>query len=374
VGTVVAARGPGWKQLAGIGALSGALILGLFLLAKWVRETSDWPTEKSDNLLLVGILVVGLIPIALVLIDALIRRGGRLSFQGITIDLAATTSRPVALRIDTNIGLPGESVGDTSSREILGVLKKSATTDIVVVDLKHGKAWWETRLLVLVAGAVRTGKPRSIVFVASTTSQNKNFLGWAPPQALLDALLDQRNPRHAIYLKARGLALETAAKWQVEIDKLGPNPAPGAVPGIPPDLPPVPPNWNWGGTWVVWDGREANPFAAEQFLALALGNELEETWKADPFPTDAKASSAEKFPNAVTTTEETLATQFADKLHRNAIEETGTSAQQVDAFLVDAGEFVAITHNGSYVRMAARSALLEGLVQQLLVSARDEGA
>jgi len=365
----VAGRGPAWKQLAGIGALSGALILGLFLLAKWVRETSDWPTEKSDNLLLAGILVVGLIPIALLLIDALIRRGGSLSFQGITIDLAATTSPAVDFKIDTNIGVEGEPVSDSSSRRILDALRKSQTTDIVVLDLKDGKAWWETRLLILAAGAVRKGRPRSIVFVASTIGQNKTFLGWADPQALLDALFDRRNPRHVVYLKTYGLALETAAKWQEAIDKLGPHPPPGAAPAPPPDLAPVPASWNWQ-PWVLWDDKvQPNPFVAEQLLALALGNEIEETWRAVP-PPDPKASSAEKFPHAVTITEEALTTQFADRLHRTAIEETGTSAQQVDAFLADRGELVAITRNGSYVRMASRPALMEGLVQQLLVSTR----
>ena len=45
-------KGTDWKKLATIGALSGALILGLFALAKWIRETSDWPTAESDNVLL----------------------------------------------------------------------------------------------------------------------------------------------------------------------------------------------------------------------------------------------------------------------------------------------------------------------------------
>src|SRR5262245_29989343 len=153
-------KGPDWKTLATIGALSGALILGLFVLAKWIRETSDWPTAESDNVLLIGILIVGLIPIALVLIDALIRRGGKLSFQGITIDLTAAASRAVDLRIDTNIGVEGQAVTDSSSMQILAALEKGSKTDIVVVDLQDGKAWWETRLLVLVAGAVRKGRPR----------------------------------------------------------------------------------------------------------------------------------------------------------------------------------------------------------------------
>ncbi len=46
---------------------------------------------------------------------------------------------------------------------------------------------------------------------------------------------------------------------------------------------------------------------------------------------------------------EARATQFADKLHRTAIEETGTGDEQVDAFLRDTGEFAAITYDGAYV-------------------------
>src|SRR5262249_41806629 len=271
-----------------------------------------------------------------VLIDALIRRGGKLSFQGITIDLAAAASRAVDLRIDTNIGVEGEAVTDSSSMQILAALEKASETDIVVVDLQDGKAWWETRLLVLVAGAVRKGRPRSVVFVASTTQQKRLFLGWAPPQSLLDALLDRRNPQYVTYLKTYALAQEANEKWQEEINKLGPHPPAGVGPSIPPNLTPVPANWKWGD-WVAWDGSKAKPFAMEQFLALALGNEIEEKWKAIPYPTNPNASSVEKFPHAVMITEERLNAQFAHQLHRMAIEETDTSDQQVDAFLKDTG-------------------------------------
>jgi hypothetical protein len=366
----VRSRGPGWKHLAGIGLLAGLLILGLFALASWVRATRDWPTERSDNLLLIGILIIGLIPLALVLIDALIQRGGSLSFQGITIDLAATTSPAVDFRIDTNIGVEGETVSDSSSRQILDALRKSATSDIAVLDLEDGKAWWETRLFILAAGAVRLGKPRAIVFGASTDRQAKTFLGWASPRSLLDALLDGRNPRHVTYLEIYGLALDAAEKWQREVDKLGPNPPAGTAVAVPSDLPPVPQDWSWQ-SWVLVDDRgRPNPFIAEQFIALALGKEIEDKWRAVPPPTDPNASSAEKFPKAVTITEQALNTMFADKLHRSAIEETATSDAQVDAFLRDTGEFAAITRHGTYVRMASRTALMEGLVQQLLVSAR----
>jgi len=352
-------RGPDWKQLAAIGVASFALTLGLFALAWVIRRHSAWPTEKSDNLLLIGILILGLIPLALVLVYALLQRGGSLSFQGITIDLAATTSPAVDFRVDTNIGAPGQAVSDTSSMQILDALAKSAASDVVIVDLEDGKAWWETRLLVLAAGAVRTGRPRALVFVATTAEQTRTFLGWAPPKSVLDALLDQRNPRYATYLKTYGLALETAQTWEKEAEaRTAPAPAP------PESIP-----WNWG-PWVLNVFGKPNAFVPEQLLALALSNLIEETWKAVPPPTDPDAPSTEKYPKAVTITIDTLNTQFADGLHRTAIEETGTSEEQVDAFLRDTGEIAPITRDGAYVRTATRSALMEGLVQQLLVSAR----
>ena len=365
-------RGPDWKQLAGIGLLSGALILGFFALAWVIRRHTAWPTAKTDNLLLIGILILGLIPIALVLIYALLQRGGSLSFQGVKIDLAATTSPAVAFRIDTNIGVQWEAVSDSSSREILDALRKAVMTEVVLVDLEDGTAWWETRLFVLAAGAARKGAPRALVFVATSPDRPKRFVGWASPRALVEACLDERNPRHVTYTKVYGLAQDAGEKWQREVDKLGPSPPPGAAVATPTDLPPVPPNWSWA-SWVAWDDQNRpNQFITEQLIALALGNEIEEQWKASPY--DPAAPPEKRFPNAVTITEHALATQFADKLHRTAIEETGTGDEQVDAFLRDTGEFAAITYDGAYVRLAVRSTVMEGLVQQLLVSARAGGA
>lgn len=360
---------PGWRRLVVAGALSVAFVIGLFALARWVRVSSDWPTATSDNILLIGILVIGLIPIELLLIEALIRRGGKLSFQGITIDLAA--GRPaVDLRINTNIGVAGETVSDTSSAQILDALNRAAKSDVVVVDLENGKAWWETRLLVLSAGGSRTGRPRAIVFVTSERGQSRAFLGWATPTLLVEALLDPSNPRHTVYRRAHALALEAGEKWQKAIDALDDMP-PGTAPAIPADLTTDP--WNW--SWVAWkNSGRPNPFATEQFLAIELGRKIEESWRAVPPPAEPDASPAEKFPRAVTITEASVRSQFAGQLHRTAIDEGAAKEDQVSAFFADPGEFVAITQRGSYVRLAPRSAVLEGLVQQLLVNSLANGA
>jgi hypothetical protein len=351
----------GWRRLVAAGALSAAFVIGLFALARWVRVSSEWPTANSDNILLIGILVIGLIPMELLLIDALIRRGGKLSFQGIEIALAA--GRPVVdLRIDTNIGVVGGTVEDTMAASILDALNRAAKSDVVVVDLENGAAWWETRLFILAAGGARTGSPRAIVLVTSERGQSRAFLGWATPTSLVEALFEPSNPRHTIYRKAHALALEAGEKWQKAIDDM----PPGTAPAKPADLTTYP----WDDGFIAWPNGQPNPFATEQFLAAELGRKIEKFW-VDEAPRDA--SSAEKFPRAVTLTEASVRSQFARQLHRTAIEE-GAKEDQVSAFLADSGEFVAITQSGgSYVRLARRSAVLEGLVQQLLVSSLANG-
>jgi hypothetical protein len=360
-----AIRRTGSRRLVVAGALSAVLVVGLFALARWVRVSTDWPTAKSDNLLLIGVLVVGMIPTELLLVDALIRRGGKLSFTGVTIDLAAAGPVAVDYTIDTNIGVTGETVSDTSSENILDALRRSAKTDVVLVNLGDGKAWWETRLLVLAAGGARTGKPRAVVFVTSERGQSGTFLGWAPPGSLLEALFEPSNPRHTIYRKAHADALHAAEKWQKAIDELD-NKPPGTVLATPAELT----EWPWNWEWVAWRNGRANPFAPEQFLAIDLGRKIEETWRASKAPPDA--SPTEKFPNAVTITEENVRSQFGRQLHRTAIEEGAGREDPVSTFLADTGEFVAITQAGSYVRLAPRSAVLERLVQQLLVSSLDD--
>jgi hypothetical protein len=351
----------GWWRLAAAGSFSVAAVIGLFALARWARVSSDWPTAKSDNILLIGILVVGLIPMELLVIDALIRRGGKLSFQGIAIDLAVGPPT-VDLQIDTNIGLSGETVSDTASTQILDTLKRAANSDVVVVDLENGTAWWETRLFILAAGGARTGSPRAIVFVTAERGQSRAFLGWAAPASLIEALCEPSNPRHAIYRKARALALDAGEQWQKVIDST----PPGGPLTIPAGLTTSP--WNLSG--VAWNGRP-NPFATEQFLAMDLGQQIEDSWRAVPSPSGA--SPAERFPRAVMITEASVRSQFGRQLHRTAIEEDAAKADQAALFLAGSGQFVAITHDGSYVRLAPRSAVLEGLVQQLLVSSLANG-
>lgn len=353
---------PSGRLLAAVGALSGALVIALFGLAVVVRDTSSWPTAGTDSILLVGILIVGLIPILLLLLDTVIRRGGSLSFQGVRIDLsAAAPSRPT-LTIDTNIGASGQPVNDSSSSQILDALAEAAESEVVVVDLEDGRAWWETRLLVLVAGAVRKGRPHAIVFVGTQGGKKGVYLGWSEPKALLDELLlGSPTPRRDTYVKLYGEAVDAEKQWAQQV-ALTP---PGGQPVPPPGL--TTPPWSYG--FIAWKDGKLNPFAFEQFFAAALGSAVEETWRQGTPPTSA-APAQLAYPGAVTITEDVLNGRLAHCLHRIGIEEEATGDEPVDVFLGDRGQFVAITRDGVYVRLAPRAALLDGLVQQLLIQSR----
>ena len=79
------------------------------------------------------------------------------------------------LQIASNIGVPGQPVTDSDTQQILDTLKQATASNVVVVDLEGGKAWWETRLLVLLAGAVRLGKPDKIVFLGKHANFDRQF-------------------------------------------------------------------------------------------------------------------------------------------------------------------------------------------------------
>lgn len=64
-----------------------------------------------------------------------------------------------------NVGLPDFPLDSSRTHDILDALREAASCDVVIIDFKEGQAWWETRLLVLLAGAVRRKKPEKVVFV-----------------------------------------------------------------------------------------------------------------------------------------------------------------------------------------------------------------
>jgi hypothetical protein len=316
------------------------IALALVAALAVARAQADWPGPGSDNLVLVGVLVLSLLPVLLVLVDLVARRGGSIAFREVRIDFAGAVEPASTITIPRDTGFPGRQVTDSSRTEIIQTLRGHVGNEFVVVDLEEGDAWWETRLLILCAGAARFGRPGAIVFVA-TQRAPRRFQGWAPPADLLRALL-RADPR---YRTAYAKAQAAAAQW-----RLVPPPDPGV------NGPPPAPAWmspsvaNYG--YIAWEPEgkwtEPNEFTAEQLLA----NELVEFE-----PPEAGGITTARLKH--------LADSF---LRTDAIDRQWSDDARMDALLASEAEYVAVTDRGQYVGLlshaAGRTMILQALVRE----------
>ncbi|GAI95946.1 unnamed protein product, partial [marine sediment metagenome] len=242
------------------------ILVGLLIIFVVLRATIDWPSEKSETAVLIGILLFSLLPILLALVDSIIERGGVIKAGGVEIDFSQVPQMGTSgFTVPVNIGIPGQSVSDSGTTEILDSLRQATACGIVIIDLEEGQAWWETRLLVLLAGAVRLKKPEKVVFVGKDRGIDKCFQGWGHPSELLPCLLRAHSQYPMSYHKSMAAALQ----WEmVEPSRAG--------------IVPPQPAWIKAGLagqhpWMAFDNTTGlpNPLFAEQLLASDLGTEVE---------------------------------------------------------------------------------------------------
>ena len=128
-----------------------------------------WQNDISGSIVIV-ISIISFIPMLMVLLDYFSLKGAVIEIKGVKIDFGkvdtGTSGSPqMAFELPDNIGIVGAIITDSSAMNIMKMLNViGAEHEIVIVNLKRGNAWWVTRLLVLCAGAVRTGFPKVLVF------------------------------------------------------------------------------------------------------------------------------------------------------------------------------------------------------------------
>lgn len=327
------------KQLWPFGVKMGllttvALLVGLLVIVPTLRSIVGWPSDKSEPTLLIGILALSLLPIALVLIDAVIDRAPVIEYGG--VKLAFSQGKDLGtggLTIQANIGVRGVAVADSGTTQVLDTLKQAATQSIAIVDLEDGQAWWETRLLVLLAGAERRGRPDKIVFVGNDAGKEQQFQGWAGPRELLP-LIVSANPSFPIYLRsARAAAAQIAL---IEPDHT-PNRS---------SLGPVATRYEWMSSDPTTG--QSNEVFAEQVLQSELGHTIEQQGGA-------------RSVNLVR-----LEELFRPVMHKECIDLTWAAERQLETFLSTEGQFLAITQGGKYVALVERLTLLNQLLKPLM--------
>ena len=342
--------GPFWPWSVHSAVLALPLTLVALLVAVGVaRAAASWPSDDNEQAVLIGVLLLALMPLALVLLGSLVG-GGSVEAFGVSIRFPETTRVTAEVRVPSRLGLqPGMTLNDSTTTQILDTLSAAVHSDVSVLDLEEGAAWWETRLLVLCAGATRIGRPTAVVFLATVGGVPQSFLGWATPADLLRCMLAARDDLRRAFERAAAVHRQ----WELAV------PPTSQVVGGPAPVPPAPPFPQGAGPaaagaqWVEFpDGTDRNPLAAEQLLALELGP-IEDRGEQG---TVATTRLAELFAPVLRTT------------HVNLDDDSDSNAW-AKTVLTSTDRYAALTHGRTYAGMLPREQVVNDVLRALLASA-----
>ncbi len=332
---MASASKPLWPYSARASLLAAPIILVLLTTAiALMRGVLGWPTAASERTVLVGVSILSLTPLFLAVIDNLATQRAVLEFKGLKLDFARMArAAPSSMGVASNIGVPGQPITDSSTTQILDALRDATDKEVVVLDLEDGHAWWETRLLVLLCGAARLAFPQAVVFVATKAGRHGQFVGWAPPDDLLSALLRS----DALYQNLYDKSAAAAAQWAlVEPADVGlPTPIPASLNGLAATY-----------FWMAFDGSKRNPLGREQLLASELGSSVE-------------VSGA----RYVTITR--LEELFVSRLRTRSIDRAAAREEQVRTLQGEPADYIAVTADGQYEHLTPYSSILLTILRSM---------
>jgi hypothetical protein len=309
------------------------LVPGLVALAVWLyRPQGPLATRLTFPPLLLAVLL-GLLPVALVILGgvrSVEAAGVKIAF--VAVQDVVNTGGVITVQsfIADNLGnrpLPvtAQDADKASAQDaIIASLKGAIGTYCVVADLKEGDDWWDTRLLVLVAGAVRLGSPKAVVFTTSATLDRPGgFVGWATSSELLRRLL-AREPkfRDAYQVAQRDLLMQQLATPTV----------PGGSPTDP------------------WKAEPLSPVTSEDEFKterVLLGQVVDLEQQSDA-------------PRSLT--EIRVRDLFDSILHTEAVEREDDEGKWVETILTSTADFVAVTRGHQFENLVPRRAAVNAVL------------
>ena len=323
-----------------------SITLSIFLLIIFtflLRSTFGWPSKDSEKTVLIFVLVLSLLPLILALIDMIIEKGIPIEVYGIKIDFSKVEQMGLSdFKVPYNIAVPGEPVNDSGTMEILKELRQAVKNDISIIDLEEGRSWWETRLLILVAGAERLGRPKKIVFTAGDDGKQRQFQGWARPDALLHCLV-QVDP---LYQRCLSVSRAAANQWKLVEPLYIPDATTNSL---------IPVNYDWminkvstSHSWMAFqnDGLP-NELFAEQILANELGTHIEQ------LPGGKRNIDLTK-----------LNDLFRSVLQKDIIDQNWPIVKQQESFFNSDSNYIAITRKNTYLAIDFKNSCVQRAVKK----------
>jgi hypothetical protein len=321
---------------------SAIILFGFLLIFILLRKLLDWPGADTEKTVLTGIFIFTLLPFALIIVEIIIRRGGKFELGILKIDISdAGIQSARGIIIPANIGVRGPSISETDIISILNALREATSKSIVVVDIESGEAWWETRLLLLLSGAQRLGIPDKIVFVGTQAGKLQYFFGWASPADLLENLLNENLKYRQVYFTVKAISLQLKLLEPVYN-------APNQPVQVPVTFP-----WMKSETTIsvgrVFDFNTG--LTKELFEEELLQNELKEKIEN---PDGGKYITAGRITDL-----------FGKVLNMNFIDENETPDQQLRKLYSEDVPFIALTIDGRYSSLVSRFAIYNEILKKL---------
>jgi hypothetical protein len=316
----------------------------LWMTNRWL----DWPTTASAGGLLYLAVAIGLVPIVLLILEAIARGDGSVTtpWGGINFRAGAKTEDRPAVEVQTGLGFEGQPINDSMVVSVHQTLDEARANDIVRLDLGKGENWWMTRLFALSFGANRIGAPKLFAFVGRDAGIDHAYLGWIhPPDAL--RILRTERPHLRVALDRA----ESIARYMTSVGSTVPPAPPTGVPAGDPQFQPLMEPATTYATHPLFQG-----LGEETALRVLL--DLLGRYEALPGP--GQPVGGERVTVSV------LVDVFGPELHRQAIDVSWTDERQLDEFFATTDEYIAIVDQRRFVRIVPRSQLENDLLRQLL--------
>lgn len=326
------------------------ILLALGLLSLIARTYLGWSVDTSDRLVLLVFVILSAAPLGLVLLDFMATKGAVVGNDWIKVDFSKTVVETGSARrevsgLPDNILSPAEAITDSGGMKMVAEMRRASSTEIICIDLKDGNAWWETRLLVLCAGAIGNGSSlRAVVFIGKRNNRERQFLGWGTPTQLLEALQDANPEYHARFTKARMIAGQLAIFGGGSLE-LTPTPPMTLHPNV------VQHQWSYDENESV-------------MLAKILLQELQSP-SVIPGAVPVATTNLEEPPPRLTAGR--LRELFESCLHIDTVDRASSNEEQLSQFLASTAPYVAIVRQGVYEGML-RSELGERAILRNLVA------
>ncbi|MGH8068724.1 MAG: hypothetical protein ACRERE_26520 [Candidatus Entotheonellia bacterium] len=316
----------------------------LILLLNLSQRLANWPDPESRTIVMYFTLVVSLIPLTLVLLDFASARRAVVDLKGFRIDFSKIDfNQPLvrreSFRLPDNIGVSGAIISDSSPMQIVTTLQQATVNEIVRLDLDTGRAWWATRLLALSAGAVRAGSPEALVFVGKKENLDGTFLGWATPNAVLGALLADKEEYRVAYNRAKAIAYQVMAFGDQTV---------------------VPQGLALHGEVFRYTSSEDYTKLGEAVFEQILMDQLaQKKWE----PGNPSPKSLENPPDSLSLAR--FNELFEPYLYRDAIDLAWPNEQRLLTLLDSNTPYIALTRGGRYEAMLQREAVERVIIREL---------